>query len=99
MAIKKAYAGEDVPLVATFTNPDTGDGVAADSAPTVTITNQDDTEEVSAVAMTTTFGDTGQSEYVWDTDVDASGAGTYTVEVTGEFGSETKIVRDTIELQ
>lgn len=98
MAISKAYAGEDVVLEVAYTDSG-GTGVDADTIPTITITNSEDTEEVSAASLDDTVGGTGEYEYVWDTDVDASGTGTYTVEVTGEFSAETKILRDTITLE
>lgn len=99
MALNPAYAGEDVPIIAEFddgtTDPDdtTADGTAD---ATITITDADtDTEDVSAVAMT--HESTGTFEYVWDTT--AAGAGSYIVEVTAEFGGETKIVKDRIRVR
>ncbi|WP_435552752.1 hypothetical protein [Natrinema sp. CGMCC1.2065] len=103
MTIKSAYAGEDVPIQIAYTNAagtvdpddqDTDDTPDAD----ITITaNSDGTEVISAQAMT--HNDVGEFEYVWDTDADANGEGTYLVEVTAEFNGETKINRSQITLK
>lgn len=87
--IKGVDMGEDVPIIITSTDPDTGDAVDPDAAPTVTITAPDDTDVVSAASMTSS--DVGVYEYVWDTATDASGTGNYTISVMAEFSSETKI--------
>lgn len=94
MGIDSAYVGEDVPLRVTY---DSG-GTDPSSAPTITITdNSDGTETVSAAA--TTSVSTGVYEYLWDTST-ANGAGVYIVEFSAEFNtSETKIEKDTIELE
>lgn len=103
MAIKRAYLGEDVPITITYED-DTGtavdpDDTNADAVPdaVINITAPDDTAAVTDAAMTHTAA--GSFEYVWDTAIDAAGAGTYTVEVSAEFGGETKISRNTITLQ
>lgn len=95
--IEGAFEGEDVPLVCSFTNSSDGSPVSGDSAPTITVTEPDSgTDVVSAAAMTE--GSTGVYEYVWDTATDGEGTGTYNVVVTGEFSSETKIVKGTIRI-
>lgn len=93
-----AIQGEDVSAEATFTD-DTGAGVDADAAPTVTITHVGSDTEVVSAAASTSVGDTGEYEYDWDTSSSHNGTGEYVVEMTGEFGSETKIVRTTVELR
>lgn len=102
--ISSAYLGEDVPLTVTYTDPDTGDPVDPDDTDsdgtpdvTVTITAPDDTEVISAVAMSNPS--VGEYEYVWDTSTDASGTGEYTAEVTADFNGETKIERVNIRLK
>lgn len=104
MPIERAFAGEDVAVSQNYTDPDTGDPVdpddtGTDGVPDVSVTITDDagTEHISAVAMT--HNGTGDFEYVWDTDVDSAGTGTYTVETSAEFSGETKIDRDTITLR
>lgn len=101
MSISKAIAGEDIPIRVSYTDPDTGNSTDPDDPgvtwPTVTITDEDDTEQVSAAVMTQ--DDTGEFEYVWDTATDGSGAGVYTIEVEAEFNSQTKISKDTMELE
>lgn len=96
-----AFEGEDVPLRATFTDEDTGDPIAPDGAsggtgPTITVTAPDGTTVVDAVVMTEI--QSGTYEHVWNTAGDTTGTGTYQVEVTGEFSSETKIVKGTIQI-
>lgn len=100
MTIRRVFEGEDVPLRVAYTD-DAGNATAADAAPTITITDPDGNEVVSAASMDNTVGGTGESEYVWDTASGAEGAGTgtYTIEVTAEFGSETKINRRTISVE
>lgn len=100
MSLDAAYEGEDVPLRVVFTD-DTGAAVApggasGGSGPTVTVTSPNGTDVVSATVMTEV--ETGTYEYVWDTASNFDGTGTYSVEVTGEFSSETKIVKDTINI-
>lgn len=104
MTIESAYLGEDAPLEIAYSD-DSGavdpDDQDADDTPDAEITisdNSDGTEVISAVAMTHT-GSVGEFEYVWDTDADAAGAGTYVVEVTAEFGGETKINKSQITLK
>lgn len=96
MTLESVYAGEDVPIVVEFDDGTTDpDDQATDGTPDadITITNADtDTEAVSAEAMT--HESTGVFEYVWDTT--AAGSGSYIIEVTAEFGGETKIVKDRI---
>lgn len=96
MPIDNAYDGEDVPITATYTSG--GAGVDADVAPSITITENSTGTDVVAGAAMSSVGGTGEYEYVWDSAVDGNGPGLYEIEVTGEFGGETKIVRDTIEL-
>lgn len=101
MTVESAYEGEDVPITATFddggTDPDdTGTDGTGDASITITA-NADGTEMVSAAAMTRLS--TGVYEYVWDTAADTGGKGVYVLEVTAEFGGETKLVRDSIRLQ
>lgn len=102
MTIKSAYLGEDVPVEIAYSD-DTGaidpDDQDTDDTPDADITisdNSDGTEVISAQAMT--HNDVGEFEYVWDTDVDANGAGTYVVEITAEFSGETKINKSQITL-
>lgn len=97
-----AYEGEDVPIRVTFTD-DTDSEIAPDGAsgttptgPSITITAPDGSTAVSSTVMTGI--DTGTYEYVWDTTADSTGTGTYQVEVTGEFSSETKIAKATIQI-
>lgn len=93
--IERAHVGEDVPIVVTYT--DTNDAATdPDSAPTITITDPSDTAQVDAVTMTSDT--TGEYEHVWDSATNASDTGTYTVTVTAELSSETKITEETIEL-
>lgn len=103
--MEPAYLGEDVPIRASYTDA-SGNAVDEDSTsqtdptgPSVTITAPDDsnTEVVSGTVMNNL--NTGEYEFVWDTSSVSTGTGPYTVEVTGEFSSETKIVRDTIGLE
>lgn len=95
--IEGAYEGEDVPIVCAFTNSSDGSPQSADVAPTITVTEPDSgTDVVSGASMTE--GSTGVYEHVWDTAADGEGTGTYNVEVTGEFSSETKIVKGTIRI-
>lgn len=94
-----AYEGEDVPIIISYTD-DAGDPIAPEGAsdstgPTITITESGSTI-IDAVAMTE--DETGTYEYVWDTSSDFGGTGTYLVEVTGEFSSETKIAKATIQV-
>lgn len=98
-----AYEGEDVPIRVTFTNDSDGSEVQPDGAsgtsptgPTVTIMAPDGSDAVSSTTMTSV--DTGTYEHVWDTAGDSTGTGTYQVEVTGEFSSETKIAKATIQI-
>lgn len=100
--LPSAYEGEDVPLRVTFTD-DTGAEVQPDGAsgtaptgPTITVTDSQGTEVVSAVVMTGI--DTGTYEHVWDTAADSGGTGSYQVEVTGEFSAETKIAKGTVTI-
>lgn len=97
MPITSAWVGEDVPVRITYDDGNTDpDDVDADGDPDadITITAPDGTEPVSAVAMTNTA--VGVFEYVWDTAT--LGTGDYGVEVSAEFGGETKISKSTIEL-
>ncbi|GAB3669554.1 hypothetical protein [Halopiger thermotolerans] len=102
MTIKSAYDGEDVPIEIAYTD-DSGaidpDDQGSDGTPDANITiidNSDGTEVVSAQSMT--HNDVGVFEYVWDTSA-ANGAGTYLVEITAEFGGETKISKSKITLK
>lgn len=98
-----AYEGEDVPITVHFTD-DTGSDVNEDSTsqttptgPTITITEPDSgTNVVDGVVMTN--NSTGHYEHVWDTAGDSTGTGTYNVEISGEFSSETKIAKATITI-
>lgn len=97
-----AYEGEDVPIPVHFTD-DSGSDVNEDSTsqtsptgPTITITAPDGTEVVSGVVMSN--NSTGHYEHVWDTAGDTTGTGTYNIEVSGEFSSETKIAKATIQI-
>lgn len=92
-----AIQGEDVTAEATFTDA-TDTGVDADVAPSVTITHVDSGTEVVSGASSTSAG-TGSYEYDWDTSTSHNGTGEYAVEATGEFSSETKVVRTTVELR
>lgn len=101
--LRSAFEGEDVPITVTFTDDDTGDPVDEDttgdttpSGPTITVTAPDGTAVVDGVVMSNTS--TGNYEHVWDTDSDSAGTGTYQVEVEGEFSSETKIAKATIQI-
>lgn len=94
MTLRKVYDGEDVPLQIEYTDgSDTA--VATDAAPTITVTDDSGTEQVSGASMTSV--DTGHYEHVWDTSA-ASGPGDYEVEISAEINSETKIRRDTIQV-
>lgn len=86
MPIQSVYDGEDVPITVDYTD-ESDSSVDPDAAPTITITDEDDTEVVSSTAMT---GSSGSYEHVWDTS-SANGPGTYTAVITAEFSSETKI--------
>lgn len=95
--VESVYEGEDVPLTADYTDAN-GDPIDADAAPTITITDPAETAVVDAVDMTS--GDVGTYTHTWNTaeSGDGTGPGTYDVVVEGEFGSETKISHDTIEV-
>lgn len=97
--IDAAYDGEDVPIRVLYEDTDETaidpDDTAAD--PTVTITDSADTAHVDGVLMTQ--NGTGDFEHVWDSATNGSGTGEYTVTITADFASETKISRDTIELR
>lgn len=95
--VESVHEGEDVPLTIDYTDAN-GDPIDGDAAPTITVTDPSGTAVVDAVAMTS--GDTGTYSHVWDTDssADGTGPGTYDVVVTGEFGGETKISYDTIDV-
>jgi hypothetical protein len=102
-ALPAAYEGEDVPITVHFTD-DTGADVNEDSTssttptgPTITVTAPDSTPVVDGVVMTN--NSTGHYEHVWDTAGDTTGTGTYQVEVSGEFSSETKIAKATITIE
>lgn len=97
-----AFEGEDVPITVHFTD-DSGSDVNEDSTsqstptgPTITVTAPDGTAVVDGVVMTN--NSTGNYEHVWDTAGDSTGTGTYGVEITGEFSSETKIAKATIKI-
>lgn len=97
-----AFEGEDVPITVHFTD-ESGSDVNEDSTsdttptgPTVTVTAPDGTVVVDGVVMTN--NSTGHYEHVWDTAGDSTGTGTYNVEVEGEFNSETKIAKATIQV-
>ena len=99
MTIESAYVGEDVPLTVVYddggTDPDDTD---ADGTPDASITitnNADGTEVVSSAAMA--YQSTGAFEYVWDTSTLSDEF--YNVEVSAEFGGETDITKDQIELE
>ena len=90
--VDPAYIGEDVSIKVTY---DSG-GTDPDSAPSITITdNSDGTELESGTAMTSES--TGVYSFAWDTST-ANGAGHYNISITGEFGGETKINKDSIRL-
>lgn len=103
MAIERAYAGEDVPVQIAYTD-DAGNAVdpddqGSDGVPDADITivdTRDETEVVSAAAMTHVA--TGEFEYVWDSST-ANGPATYRVEISAEFSAETKITKDVIDLE
>lgn len=101
MTVAHAYEGEDVPIQITYDNGGTDpDDTGTDGVPDASITitdNSDGTAMVSAAAMT--HLSTGTFEYVWDSDVDGAGPGTYVIEITAEFDGETKIAKDTISLR
>lgn len=97
--IDAAYDGEDVPIRVLYEDTD-GTAIDPDDTavdPTVTITDSADTAHVSDVVMTS--NGTGDFEHVWDTATNGSGTGEYTVTITADFSSETKISRDTITLR
>lgn len=93
------YEGEDAVIAVHYTDEsgaDLNEDTTSDTTPTgpaITITSPNGTEVVSGTVMTNTS--TGHYEFVWDTATDFDGTGTYTVEITGEFSSETKIVKGT----
>lgn len=98
MSLGTVHEGEDVPVVVEFdggaTDPDdTGTDGIPDASITITY-DVDGTVVVNAAAMT--HESVGTFEYVWDTAADTTGTGSYVVEVTAEFGGETKIVKDRI---
>lgn len=99
MAINAAYAGEDVPITISYVDSSDNPVDVDDptSGPTITITDESDSEVVSGTVMSNPS--TGEYEHVWDTATNASGTGDYTVEITGEFSSETKISRKQISLR
>lgn len=103
MPIQQAVLGEDVPLTIQYTDPGSDTAIDPDDQGTdgvpdadITIIAPDDSEVVSAAAMTNTG--TGAFEYVWDTSTNAVGTGTYEVRVSAEFSAETKISVNTIDL-
>lgn len=99
--LPSAYEGEDVPIVISYTD-DAGDPIAPEGAsdstgPTITITAPTSGSTIiDGVAMTE--DETGTYSYVWDTASDFDGTGSYLAEVTGEFSSETKIAKATIQI-
>lgn len=101
MTVESAYEGEDVPLRIAYSSGGNGvdpDDTNADATPDANITiidNDDGLEAVSAAAMSNT--DVGEFEYVWDTA--GVGTGTYRIEITAEFSSETKIAKDSIKIR
>lgn len=102
--LSKQYIGEDVPLIARYEDPETGDPVDPDDTDTsgtpnadVTITGPDDTVIVDSAEMSS--NEVGELEYVWDTSVDANGTGHYTAEASADFDGETKILRMTVSLR
>lgn len=102
MPVESAYQGEDVPLQVSYTDA-SGSAVNEDSTsttdptgPSITITSPNGTAVVSGTVMSNL--ETGLYEFVWDTAASFDGTGTYSIEITGEFSSETKIVRDTIKI-
>lgn len=100
MTIESATLGEDVPIQIVYDGGGTDpDDTGTDGTPDATITitdNSDNTEMISAVAMT--HETTGTFTYTWDTAVDTNGSGVYVVEISAEFSGLTKIVKDTIRL-
>lgn len=100
MALEPAVVGEDVPIVVEYDGGTTDpDDTGTDGIPDATITitdNSDGTALITDAAMT--HESTGVLEYVWDT-ATANGAGTYGIEVSAEFGGETKIVQNHIRLK
>lgn len=101
MPLEDAYQGEDVPLTVSYTD-DSGnavapDGVSGSSGPTITVTSPNGTAVVDAVVMTES--QVGTYEHLWDTATNFDGTGTYTVEVSAELSSETKIVKSTIKVK
>lgn len=102
MSIRTAYVGEDVPITIAYED-DAGNAVdpddqGTDGTPDADITiidTSDDTEVVTAVAMTNTA--TGEFEHVWDTSTLA--AGSFRVKVEAVFSGETKISKKTIDLR
>lgn len=101
--LKGVYLGEDVPITITYTDPDTDDPIDpddtdADSTADATITIESDGMTViDDVAMTNQ--DVGQFEYVWDTATDIDGEGVYTITISAEFSSETKIEKSALSVQ
>ncbi|SFS63114.1 hypothetical protein [Halostagnicola kamekurae] len=103
MTIKSAYVGEDVPIEIAYSDsngavdPDDQDTDENPDADITITANSDSTEVISAQSMT--HNDVGAFEYVWDTDADANGSGTYVIEITAEFDGETKINKSQITLK
>lgn len=96
-----AYEGEDVPLTISYVD-DAGSAIDPDDPgttwPSIEIIDESD-ESTALTGTVMTQNGTGEFEYVWDTEADANGAGTYRVEVTAEFSTETKISKTRIELE
>ncbi|QLG63087.1 hypothetical protein [Halorarum salinum] len=103
MRLQNAFVGEDVPITITYED-DAGAAVDPDDTatePTVTVV---DVPEHDAESETDVVSDqlmnqngTGDFEYVWDTS--GLDAGEYRIEVTADFSTETKIVKQTILLE
>ncbi|WEL29856.1 hypothetical protein [Haloferax volcanii] len=103
MVLPSAYVGEDVPLTVAYED-DAGNAVDPDDTanePTVTVVDVperesgSETDVVSSEVMTA--NGTGDFEYVWDTS--SEDAGEFRIEVTADFDAETKIVKQTIQLE
>jgi len=101
--VASAYVGEDIPVTVTYED-DAGNAVDPDDTanePTVTIVDVPERESGTETDVVTgevmTDNATGEFEFVWD----SSGAdvGEYRVEVTADFDSETKIVKQRIRLE
>lgn len=101
MTVNSAYEGEDVPITIIYdnggTDPDDTNDDGDPEADISIIYNDDGTTVVDGVSMSSI--DTGELEYVWDTEEGTEGTGTYIIEIAAEFDGETKISKDMISLR